>query len=324
MEMAGNTNCLRLECLQQTADWNQPGNDRQAWRRRDTVWVNPSLGVAHKFERSIELKSLREPSQRLLVQYELQTNIQYPGRLFEDRRREILQARTFHMALAPMLPAPAHYPTRTYDAMLAKINHHIDSEPRTPYRDAILQVKRRVESARRGETPAAVGDVIPAARMAVGQAAPDFMTTNLLTKDSMRLRRFVGRPVVMVFYSPNSTKAEELLRFAQRIQNAYRDTVYVLGFALSDDSEHIRQQAKDYQLTMPILSGKGLRQSYAVEATPKLIVLDADGVVRGSYDGWGPETPELVTQEVATSLRRKSGAAQREGKELNASGQPRP
>jgi len=322
MEMAGNTNCLRLECLQQTVDWNQPGNDRQAWRRRDTVWVSPSLGVAHKFERSIELKSLREPSQRLLVQYELQTNIQYPGRLFDDRRREILQARTFHMALAPMLPNPAHYPTRTYDAMLAKINHHIDSEPRTPYRDAILQVKRRVESARRGETPAAVGDVIPAARMAVGQAAPDFMTTNLLTKESIRLSRFLGRPVVMVFYSPNSTKAEELLRFAQRIQNAYRDTVHVVGFAISDDSEHIRQQGKDYQLTMPILSGKGLRQSYAVEATPKLIVLDADGVVRGSYDGWGPETPELVTQEVATSLTRKSGAAQREGKDLNPSGQP--
>jgi len=41
-----------------------------------------------------------------------------------------------------------------------------------------------------------------------------------------------------------------------------------------------------------------LRLSYAVDATPKFVVLDADGVVRGSYTGWGPETPRGVVEEL--------------------------
>src|SRR5207244_1835142 len=102
----------------------------------------------------------------------------------------------------------------------------------------------------------------------------------------------LGRPVVMFFYTPGSTRAEEVLRFAQKIQSRYANSVHVVGFAISDDSVRIQQQCKDWQVSVPILSGKGLRQSYIVEATPKLLVLDADGVVRGSYDGWGPETPD--------------------------------
>ena len=65
-------------------------------------------------------------------------------------------------------------------------------------------------------------------------------------------------------------------------------------------------RSKDFHLTFTILSGKGLRQSYAVEATPKLMVLDANGVVRGSYDGWGPETSTSVTAELKVWLQRKA------------------
>jgi len=141
----------------------------------------------------------------------------------------------------------------------------------------------------------------------VGQRAPDFVTTNLITKESVRLRRFLGRPVVMLFYSPNSSKAEEVLRFIQGIHAGHRNEVHVVGFAVSDDTARIHQQCKEFQLNFTLVSGKGLRASYAVEATPKLVVLDADGIVRGSYDGWGPETPGAVTADLKMWLRRKSG-----------------
>ena len=313
METVGNSNCIRLEAVQQTADWDQPRSDRSAWRRRDTVWLTPALGVASKFERTMERKDLRDLVQRVVVHYELQSNIQYPGRLFEDRRREILQARSFNAALAPLLPNPARYPARTYDAMLAKINHHLDSEPRTPYREAVLQVKRRVEAARRSETPAAANDEIVMSTFQVGQAAPDFVTTNLLTRESVRLRRFLGRPVVMIFYSPGSTKAGEVLRFAQNVFASRAGSVHVVGFAISDDAARVQQQCKDFQLTLPILSGKGLRQSYAVDATPKFVLLDGDGAVRASYDGWGPETAGSIMQQIAASLMKRSGPALERG-----------
>jgi peroxiredoxin len=299
---------LKLEGVQQSPDWEQPRADRMAWRRRDVVWLEPRLGVAYKVERTIERKepAHRDPSQRLFVQYELQSQIRYPGRFFEDRKREILQVQKFNEAVIPLLPNPTKQGPKTYDALLAKINNHLDNQPPTPYREAILQVKRRVESARRGETPAAVLPDLPGAEATTattGQRAPDFVTTNLLTRESFRLRRSLGRPILMVFYTPSSLTVREVLRFSQTVQDAHRQGVTVLAFAISDDVEQIRKQQTEFRLSFPILSGKGLRQTYAVDATPKLIVLDGDGVVRGSYVGWGPETGTSVTEELKQWLR---------------------
>lgn len=115
----------------------------------------PNLGLAFKVERKIERRdpAHRDPTERSIAQYELQSNLQYPGRLFEDRRREIMQARGYYEAVAPLLPNPTKMGPAPFDAVLAKITHHLENEPPTPYREAVLQVKRRVEAAKRGESP---------------------------------------------------------------------------------------------------------------------------------------------------------------------------
>src|SRR5262249_36886489 len=77
-EFINNTYCLKLAGVQQSADWDEPRGDRAAWRRRDTVWVALNTGVASKVERIIERREAAhlEPTQRSVVQYELQSNIQ--------------------------------------------------------------------------------------------------------------------------------------------------------------------------------------------------------------------------------------------------------
>jgi hypothetical protein len=40
-----------------------------------------------------------------------------------------------------------------------------------------------------------------------------------------------------------------------------------------------------------------------VESTPRLVVLDADGVVRGSYLGWGIEIQEAVLEDLKIGRR---------------------
>src|SRR5262249_45006572 len=108
-ELATGTTCVKLQGLQQSKDWHRPRPDGVACRRRDVVWVSPNLGVAYKVERTLERRepAHREPSQRSVAQFELQPIIQYPGQLFEDRKREILQARSFAEAAAPLLPNPS-------------------------------------------------------------------------------------------------------------------------------------------------------------------------------------------------------------------------
>ena len=56
-ETVNATSCLKLVGLQQSEDWDRPRADRTAWRRQDTVWVAPRLGVAVKVERVVERRA---------------------------------------------------------------------------------------------------------------------------------------------------------------------------------------------------------------------------------------------------------------------------
>lgn len=306
-DIVSGTSCVRLEGVQQTDDWDQPRADRVAWRRQDVVWVLPKLGVAFRVERTVERRepARTEPTQRAVTKFELESTLQYPGQLYEDRRREILQAKAFHEAALPLLPNPVKHGPKPFEAILTRISRHLDAQPPTPYREAIVQFRRRVESASRGETPAAAPteEVASGPTVAtVGHKAPEFVTTNLLTSQSHRLGQYAGRPVLLLFYSPASSTAEEVLRFAQGTADFYK--VAVLALSVADDAVRVRRQCDELRLTLPVLSGKDLRSAFAVEATPKLIVLDAAGMVRASYDGWGDETPSVVRGAIKRCLQR--------------------
>lgn len=311
IEGVGSIRCLKLIGMQQSPEWEQPRADRSAWKRTDTVWLDPRSGFSHKVERIIERRdpARREPSSKSVLRYELESNLQYPGQLFEDRRREILQAQTLHDTVSEYLPRAGQVGPRPFEVVLARVKNFQDQYPPTPYREAVLQAKRLAEAGKRGESPPSLPAAEPvqlvAHVIAAGKPAPDFLAKDFVTQDSTRLKHWLGQPVLLVFFNPRSASAEEVLRFAQRVDDKLRQQVHVLTLALSDDAKTILEQREKLKLYVPVLSGTGLRLSYAVEATPKLVVLDAAGVVQTSYIGWGPETPASVLADVQRCLEER-------------------
>jgi peroxiredoxin len=308
IEAVNSNPCLKLEGLQQSADWDHPRADSSAWRRQDTVWINPRFGAAARVERIVERRepAHREATHRSVVSYELESSLVYPGPLGEDCQREITQARRLAEAAEPYLHNQGKDSQRPLEAFQARIAAHVDRQPATPYRASILQVKSRIEAALRGESaPAGTPEIeAPAAAVAaVGKAAPDFVATDFTSQQSARLGRWLGQPILLVFYQPKSPLTEEVLHFAQAIGQAHGSAVRVVGLAVSDDVPAILKQRTELGFTYPVLAGRGLRISYAVESTPKLIVLDGDGVVRGAYVGWGKETPREVTGDLERCLQ---------------------
>lgn len=307
-EVVNGTSCLKLVGRQQSDDWDRPRADRTAWHRVDTVWMAPRLGIAYRVERVIERRApaRREPTQRSVMRYELDSSLVYPGQLFEDRHREILQVRNLVDAAGPFLREPGKYGNAPFDALLAKVANHLDNQPPTPYREAVLQFQRRLEAAKRGEVAPVSrteDSFAPGTGAAIGQPAPDFVASDFTIRESIRLRRFQGHPMLLVFYNPTAKTASEVLRFAQSVAAAHQPGITVLGLAVSDDSQTILQQRSEHRLTFPLLSARGLRLLYGVDATPRLVVLDAEGIVRGAYEGWGRETPDLVTEELNRCMR---------------------
>jgi peroxiredoxin len=301
-EVVAGTTCVKLLGQQQSDDWNSPRADRTAWRRRDTVWLSPQLGVAYRVERVFERRDpAREtPTHRTVLRYELDSRLTYPGELFDRRRQEIAQADKFLEEAIPLLrqPTPAR---QQLDAVLKRITNHLETQPPTPYRKAIVHLQGRLEAARRGELPPELppAQETPAARVAaIGRPAPDFVATNLLSQKSMRLHHQLGRPVLLCFYNPRTDPGTEVLRFAQSLSERQRGAITVLAMAVTDDSEFVRKQHTELRLSFPVLDGNGLHVTYDVQATPRLVVLDPEGIVRGLYTGWGPHSAREVAEEL--------------------------
>lgn len=300
-DVVNGVRCLKLEGVQKSDDWDKPRADRDAWRRTDQVWLAPRLGVACRVRRVIERRDSgrRDPTYKSVLDYDQEEPMQYPGRLYDERQREITQAHAFSEAATPLLSTPAKHGPQLA-ALLNRIAYHLDRQPQTPYREAIFQVKRRVEAAQRGETPPAVASEekpeTPTTAV-VGGLAPDFLAPNLVASGTFRLRQTRGKPVLLVFYNPASPTTPGVLTYAQKMGETYKDLT-VLALSVSGEVDAIKKQRSTLKLTFPVLDGSGLHISYGVEGTPKLMVLDGNGVVRGDYVGWGSETPGAVMNEL--------------------------
>src|SRR5204863_2383235 len=127
---------------------------------------------------------------------------------------------------------------RQISALQRRVAYHLDNQPPTPYREAIVALKRQVEAAGRGEViHVAHQEPAPLATVAaIGEPAPDFVATEITGTGSARLSRWKGKPILLVFYHPDSFTAAELLRFAQEVHGSFGKHVQVVGLCVSDDA----------------------------------------------------------------------------------------
>jgi len=309
VDSLGGARCVKLIGNQQSDDWDRPRADRASWRRQETVWMTPRAGYAQRLERTIERRDpgRKDVTFKSVLRYELESSLQYPGQLFEDRRREVQQALTLSENVTGMLPRAGELGPRPFEAILKRMEQHCNQHPPTPYREALRRVQLLAEKGKRGEVPpeAPSDDSMAApSRIIVGRTAPDFLVNDVLAGGTARLRKYIGKPILLVFYNPESPNAEEVLRFAQKIFDDGNEEVTVIGMLVSDDTEMMLSQRTSMGLTFPTLSGTGLRLSYAVEGTPKLVVIDAAGYVRGNYTGWGPDIPRSAAEDLKRCRER--------------------
>jgi len=227
--------------------------------------------------------------------------MQYPTLMAQDRRAEINLA----LKLRDEARALVGDPIKNAKAILAlqrRITGQVENTPPTPYRQCVLQVKRMVEAAGRGEI-VHVSHVAEAAPeeislATIGRPAPEFVASDVASGGTSRLSKWKGRPIVLVFYNPDSFTAPELLRFAQDLQVRWGKYCSVVGLCVSDDKPKAIAQRDQLKLTFPLLHGGGMRITYKVETTPKIVLIDSAGLVRGMYFGWGRETANEVTNEL--------------------------
>ncbi len=308
-EAKNGATCLKLAGQQQSETWSQPRADQPAWRRRDTVWILPQLGIPCRVERVIERRdpARLQPTFVTEVAYDLGDHFRYTGKFFQDRQEEILRAGKFLDEARALWHKPALYRPQL-DVLLHKINYHLKDHRETPYRKAVVQVQRLVDRARKGEAPveaAAAEEAQPVAPVRVGQRAPDFIVSEITGPQTTRFYHLHGRPILLFFYNPASDIGPQVLRFALALRDKYGGRLALLALAASRDGDLVRRQHRELQLPFPVHDGLGMQLTFGVDATPRFVVLDADGIVRGTNTGWGDLVPREIDAELQALMPRR-------------------
>ncbi len=307
-EAVGGTTCIKLLAEQQSDDWDKPQASQTAWRRRDTIWLAPRLGIAYKVERVLER---REPAHKdvtyvLATTYRLDSSLSFAGDILEDRRRDIFQARQFQEKIQELLQEPRKAGPKAFEAISGSIDRHLEKYPTgTPYRDALVRARNLAISAGKGQAPPQLVELPARERLAIGKPAPEFITEDLASRQNVSLRKWKGKALLLLFFHPNSVISPEVFRHVRELLERHgEEGLTVVALAMSDDFEAVKKVADQHNLTFPMLAGKSLRVSYDVDATPRLVLMDREGIVRGAYTGWGPEVPGALGAELKKCLAK--------------------
>ena len=313
-EMCEGLPCAKLLGLQQSEDWDRPRADRMAWRRRDVVWMSSRMGVAVKVERTLERRdpARREPSHRTVTEYTFDGGgIRYADKWFDDRKREVLQAKRFGDDASVVLKQPTQNAAQI-DALLRKVSFHLENSTPTPYRKAVVHLAQRIDSARKGELLLAdytvEEPVTPIGPLRVGQKVPDTVLNELMSRKTLRLNSLLGRPILVVYYNPRTKIGVDVLNYAKGVAEKMGDRVAIMAMAVTTEPSFAQQQQSEMKLPFSILDGSALRLAFAVEATPRFIVLDAEGFVRASSTGWAPHVGDELLDEIQRAGARPADA----------------
>jgi len=304
------TRCVVLEGTQTPPEWEKPRADRPTWRRTARAWISSTTGMVHRLEKIYER---RDPARdyvslRTTYRVELDSTLGYPGQLFEDRKREVLLAFQTQEETLALVDETNRNP-RAFDALVRQINTQISDHPSTPYRAALQGVLRKIDLAKKGELVTAMEDEPagsePVPGPTLGKVAPDFLVPSMDKSGTVSLRNWKNKPILLLFYHPDSPSAISSLAFANEMARENKGKIQVLGMTVLSNARRVSAQKEAMKLTFPLVDGSGLKISYALDSTPKWYLVDALGIIRSVQSGWGDEMKADLIRETQGLLNAR-------------------
>ncbi len=275
--------CALLVANQQHANWAKPVGGQTAWHRADAVYVSVRDGTARKVHRVVKHRDgiATDLAAWVEVKYQLTEKVPVVGRTFDRYRRDVETAFAAGSDLTPFLADAAKHGPKFFETRAQKLDDYLKAaDPSSPYREAVVAVRRQLEAARKGESVAP--PVVPRKRNAwpePSQPAPDF------TAGAFRLSEHRGKPTVLVFFKPGSETTDLALTVADALHEKYGSRAAVVPLAVWADVSKLPRKP-----TVPLYDGAQAETAYGVESVPRFVVVDGAGVVKWAFAGVGNET----------------------------------
>ena len=285
--------CGILVMNQHSATWAKPVGGTTAWHRADAVWVSALDGTARKVHRVIRQRDGLgiELAAWVEVKYQLKDQTRVIGRTFDRYRRDVETAFATAADVAPFLRNPVKHGRKFFELRVQKLDAYLDdADASSPYREALMAVRRQIDAASRGESSSALapGMLATPPKRAIwptaGNLAPDF------TAGDFRLANSRGKPVVLVFFRPGSETTDLSLAIADALHTKYGTRATVVPLAVWGDVAAGLKDRDRRKFKVPVYDGAQAATEYGVESVPRFVVIDGRGVTRWTFAGVGAET----------------------------------
>jgi len=201
--------------------------------------------------------------------------------------------------IAPLLPDAVKLGAQPFERRLTLLDAYLDkSDPTSPYREALLAVRRQLDAARRGEAVSTPQSAAPTLRAwpDPGKLAADF------TAGKFRLAEQRGKPVVLIFFKPGSETTDLALAIANALHEKYGTRAAIVPLAVFGNLTAGIKDRDRRKLTVPIYDGEQAETAYAVESVPRFAVIDKEGVVKWTFCGVGAETGYSTRKQLDSLL----------------------
>ena len=126
-----------------------------------------------------------------------------------------------------------------------------------------------------------------------GMTAPDFKG-KLLGADSISLKSFAGKQVMLFFFYRSSYPSLKALNDVQEFQNAHSD-VEVLLIGIDASGKDLKELLEKRKITLKAIEdGEPIADKYFVTAAPQFILIDEKGIIKKIKNGYGEGSLEGV------------------------------
>lgn len=303
-ESANGEPCVKIVCHQQSQNWTTKNLSVTAWRNSTTVWIGQKNGLVQRVRREYQV---REPgdlecSRTTLADYSQVSNLQYAGPELLERTADFESG-----VKAQMDYEKLSVTDRTAKSHLASIASQLkfalEKAHSTPYRPALVELAKMVETSQEhvGHVRRPAPLTITAAKQgaAVGKKARHFVIHDVEKDESMTLRKLHGKAVVVVFVDPENILSQRALKTAMEASSGDGPRAEVYAVCATTEPKAIEEMKQRVFGSYRVCKLNAIDRAYGVDVMPHIVFIDADGILRGNYHGYGPELHTALAKEVS-------------------------
>ena len=121
----------------------------------------------------------------------------------------------------------------------------------------------------------------------VSRVAPDFSEKDIFDIDTITLKNYRGKVVLLNFWGPWCPPCRAEVPDLEILQNTYKGKLAVIGAAVFSSDAAVEQFYKEYRMNYPVIYGSfDLMEKYGkVYAFPTTIIINKKGVITAAIVG---------------------------------------